>query len=323
MKLPPLTSGGLIPTYCCSSACAHCLYGCHPGRDRTYIDRTTADRCFEVVSRQGCRVMHIGGGEPFLRPDALYQVLESAEDAGIHIEYVETNSSWYHGRDRAASILGEIKARGVDTLLLSISPFHNAHIPFGKVSGLMQACAANGVGVFPWTAAMLPEIEAMEPDTIHSLDEYRERYGEGFVLDAMQRYGVVPGGTALKTLAAMAPKRSLDAVLSDAPPCSRLLSTTHFHVDLYENYVPCLCPGLSIALDDLGTDLDYGRYPLLHVLVETGVRGLLDVAVAEYGFEPAPEGYVHGCELCHTIRASLVQDGGRHLAELQPAAFYD
>jgi len=28
VKLGRLISGGLIPTYCCSSACGHCLYNC-------------------------------------------------------------------------------------------------------------------------------------------------------------------------------------------------------------------------------------------------------------------------------------------------------
>jgi hypothetical protein len=41
MKFKMLSSGGLIPTYCCSSACAHCLYSCRPKLDASYIDRAT------------------------------------------------------------------------------------------------------------------------------------------------------------------------------------------------------------------------------------------------------------------------------------------
>ncbi len=282
-----------------------------------------ADRCFKAVRALGCRVMHIGGGEPFLRPEGLYEVLESAAEAGIHIEYVETNSSWFTGSERVNTILRELKARGVDTLLLSISPFHNAAIPFRKVTGLMQACEANGVGIFPWTAAMLPELQAMDPDTPHSLDEYRERFGNGFVVEAMHRYGVIPGGTALKTLASYMPRHDIDTVLSSPSPCARLLSTTHFHVDLYGNYVPCLCPGLSVDLNDLGQELGEDRYPLLNILVRDGVRGLFDHAVAEHGFEPSPDGYIHPCDLCHAIRTTLAHQDTHHTHELQPLEFYE
>ncbi len=322
MKFPPLQSGGLIPTYCCSSACGHCLYGCHPGQDRTYIDRATADRCFTTVRALGCRVMHIGGGEPFLRPEGLYAVLEAAMAADVHIEYVETNSSWFNGDDRVGRILREVKARGVDTLLISISPFHNSAIPFRKVKGLMQSCRANGIGIFPWTAAMLPEVERMDPDTTHSLDEYRQRFGDSFVLDAMDRYGVIPGGTALKTLEPHLQKRNVEQLLSEGPPCARLMSTTHFHIDLYGNYVPCLCPGLSVRVDDVGRELDDDRYPLLNALMRDGVRGLHELATAEHGFEPSPHGYMLPCDLCHAIRTYLVRDTDIHAHELQPAEFY-
>ena len=40
----------------------------------------------------GCPSVHIGGGEPLLRPDKLQAVLEAASDCGVGIDYVETNS---------------------------------------------------------------------------------------------------------------------------------------------------------------------------------------------------------------------------------------
>ena len=267
--------------------------------------------------------MHIGGGEPFLRPEGLYEVLEAAVEADVCVEYVETNSSWFCASDRTDTILQEIKARGVDTLLLSISPFHNASVPFCKVAGLMRACEVNGVGVFPWTMEMLPEVQSLDPGTTHSLDEYRERFGDRFIPDAMNRYGVVPGGTALKTLAPYMAKRSIEVLLRGPSPCSRLMRTTHFHVDLFGNYVPCLCPGLSIRLEDLADELDADRYPILNALVRDGVRGLLDLAVTEHGFAPSPDGYTLPCELCHIIRAHLALGGAFPSPELQPVEFYE
>jgi hypothetical protein len=36
--------------------------------------------------------VHIGGGEPLLKPDQLGRVLEIADETGIRVDYVETNS---------------------------------------------------------------------------------------------------------------------------------------------------------------------------------------------------------------------------------------
>ena len=106
MKLPPLSSGGIIPTYCCSSACAHCLYGSSPRRDKSYMDRETAAHCFDVVRRLGCRVMHVGGGEPFLRPEGLYEIIEAALPAVVTV-------SSEIGAPRYPSIKGVMTAKRI------------------------------------------------------------------------------------------------------------------------------------------------------------------------------------------------------------------
>ena len=36
----------------------------------------------------GCRSVHIGGGEPLLRPDNLAEILGVAQNVGVLIEYV-------------------------------------------------------------------------------------------------------------------------------------------------------------------------------------------------------------------------------------------
>ena len=64
----------------------------------------------------------------------------------------------------------------------------------------MQACQNNGMQIFPWTMEMLPDLQAMDPESKHSLDEYRERFGDDYVMSALQRYGVIPGGTALTAM---------------------------------------------------------------------------------------------------------------------------
>jgi hypothetical protein len=286
------------------------------------MDRETADRCFQTISALGCRSVHIGGGEPFLNPEGLYQVLESATDAGMHLEYVETNSSWCTSKRRANEILPEIKRRGINTLLLSISPFHNEYIPFKKVRDLMEACEANGIGVFPWTTTMLPDVQTFDTDKRHSLTEYEEHFGNTYVPQAMSRYGVTPGGTALETLAPFMEKHDVGEILADESPCSRMMGTTHFHVDLYDNYVPFQCPGLSIRLDDVAGELSDEDYPIMNALLRDGVRGLYELASEEHGFEASRDGYTMPCDLCTAVRRYLALEKEIESHELRPTEFY-
>jgi MoaA/NifB/PqqE/SkfB family radical SAM enzyme len=128
-----LISGGLITNYVCTSRCRHCLYNAGPHRENKFIDAETAEANLRVVRDLGCYSVHIGGGEPLLRPDKLEQVFDVAAKVGVRIDYVETNSSWYKDPHSARQTLKRLKRHGLKTLLVSISPFHNEFIPFSRV----------------------------------------------------------------------------------------------------------------------------------------------------------------------------------------------
>ena len=106
------------------------MYKSSPRREKTYLDANTAEKIFRKIIFLGCRSVHIGGGEPLLAPPKLYAVLEAAQRVGMGIDYVETNFAWFVDLDQAVDILKSLKASGVSTLLVSISPFHNAFISF-------------------------------------------------------------------------------------------------------------------------------------------------------------------------------------------------
>jgi len=120
-----LRSGGLITNYFCTSNCGHCLYNCSPHWEKRYIDSDTAEKNLRAIRSLGCRSVHIGGGEPLLRPDKLGSVLEVASEVGVSVEYVETNSSWFQDIESAKALLARLRPKGLQTLLVSISPFHN------------------------------------------------------------------------------------------------------------------------------------------------------------------------------------------------------
>lgn len=318
MRVGQLRSGGLMVTCACPSRCRHCLYRCGPQRDKAYLNAEEAARLCRRIRALGCDRVHIGGGEPFVDVPRLLQVLDAARQEQVAVEYVETNAAWFRDAASAAEVMAQLRERGVETLLVSISPMHNEFVPWRRTRGLLQACRAEGMGVFPWVPGFIPDIESFADDVPHALEEYTARFGERYLAQIQARYWLHPGGRALATFAPLS-EPVPTAELADLPPCRELADTSHFHFDLYGNYVPGLCSGLAIAASDVGSALDAEQYPLITRLFSRGIGALLQLAETEHGFVPQPA-YPSKCHLCDDIR--------RHLAsrqvwrELQPAEFY-
>ena len=258
-----------------------------------------------------------------LRPETLAAVLDTAGSMGVSVEYVETNSSWFQDSESAISLLRHLNARGLNTLLVSISPFHTETVPFSKVRGVIEAARHAGVGVFPWISDFMSDLARLDPGKTHTLDEYHAVFGRDYLLKVMQRYWIHMGGRALETFRPLLGRKSYQEIIAESGSCRQELTNTgHFHIDLFDNYIPGLCAGLSIAVEDLGKPITPENYPILSCLYRHGIRGLVELAQNWGGFRPQKEIYLNKCDLCTEVRAFLVQLEYRDSQELNPVAFY-
>ena len=319
-----LISGGLITNYFCTSRCRHCLYNAGPHWERKYIDSATAQANFHIVRSLGCFSVHIGGGEPLLRPDALKKVLDAAARVGVSIDYVETNSSWFKDPDSAIQTLTRLRRHGLRTLLVSISPFHNEFVAFSKVKGVIEASRKAGVEIFPWIPEFIEDLSEFDPHKTHDPLEYQQRFGPDYLVQVLQRYWVHLGGRSLDTFRPFFETKPFDQIIRESSGNCRmeLSETSHFHIDLFGNYIPGLCSGLAISRDDLGKPLTRQKYPIVISLFQHGIRGLVDMAQNKFGFAPAKDGYINKCDVCTEIRTFLVRNNVDASSELQPVEFY-
>ena len=323
-NIQKLNSGGIITNYFCSSHCLHCLYKSGPGWPKSYINPESCENIMRIVHKLGGRSVHIGGGEPLLRPDELIQLFETARRINLSIDYVETNSSWFKDPNTAETTLSKLRNAGMHTLLISISPFHNQSVPFFKVKGVMEACRQTGVQIFPWISDFLQDLSEFDPLKTHSLDEYIAKFGDGYLAGILGRYWIHMGGRALKLFRPVLAIKPLEQIIDEnTDSCAaELTDTSHYHIDLFGNYIPGLCAGLAIAAQDLGRPLTKERYPLLTTLFNDGINGLLRNAQKLFGFTPIQNGYINKCDLCTEIRTFLVKQNFNQSRELNPEEFY-
>jgi hypothetical protein len=321
LKISCLASGGIITNYKCSSNCRHCCYSSSPKWPDDYMAPSMADEIFSILKGFGCYSVHIGGGEPLLKPEKILDVLKAARKNNINIEYIETNASWYRDEESAKAVLKELKAHGVHTLLISIDPYHNEYIPFWKVKALFQACSKVKMNVFPWQIEFWDELDAMDDRIVHSLDEYMRLFGQDYPLKVLSRYGINLKGRALETYKPMMRKQPFKRILEESGPCKLLSGIHHFHVDLYGSFIPQSCPGFSIPLKELANGADPGKYRIIYSLESVGIGGLTELAKKEYGFMPKAE-YAGKCDLCYDIRNYLVLELGLDLPDLKPKGHY-
>jgi hypothetical protein len=278
--------------------------------------------CLLKMRALGCNSFHIGGGEPFLKPDSLSQVLQIAGKLKMYVEYVETNSSWFHNSDAAIKLLRELGSKGLETCLISISPFHNEFIPFYKVKGVIDACYRTGVKIFPWIYEFYDYVNSFDDRSAHQLSEYRQKFGDEYISSAAWHYHLSIRGRALNLLRPWQIKFSAGEIVeASRGGCRELADTGHFHMDLFSNYVPGLCAGLSIQVEDLGKQLDPQKYNFLTALFAEGIGKLFNIAQDEYGFTPRPE-YTSKCDLCTDIRSFLVTQKSIDTPDLQPLEHY-
>ncbi|MBN2007712.1 radical SAM protein [candidate division KSB1 bacterium] len=323
IAIQQLQSGGLITNYYCSSTCAHCLYRCSPAWPKDFITSDAARKAMATIQQLGCSAIHIGGGEPLLNIDGLIEALHVAREMDMDIDYVETNASWFRDPIRGRDTLVRLRNAGLSTLLISISPFHNEHIPFIRTRGLIEACQDVGIGVFPWISNFIGDLQQFDETVPHDLSAYQHHFGEDYLENLPNRYWISKGGRALETFAPFQRRIPLDELLTlEQSGCSELMVTSHFHIDLYGNYVPGLCSGISIRQNDLGTQLIDADYPLINLLYHSGISGLLSYAEKDFSFVPAQEAYGIKCKLCYEIRRFLVIKKGWKSHELQPEGHY-
>ena len=315
MKTGTLSHAGVMVNYECNAACRHCLYSCSPTRRPGYVSKENSKEICSLLRKGGCRSVHIGGGEPFLDFEGLLQMARDLKEAGIKLEYTETNAFWLEelSDEEVTAKLKLLKKEAADCYCISIDPFHAEYIPYGLPLRLAKLCSIAGVNYFLWRGEYISMLSALDPEKTHSRNEIESKISKSYIFDTAESYGIGYGGRAINIERERgAAAKTIDAFAAEKSPCHNLLSTGHFHVDLDCYFIPPRCTGIKIPLKEAIDGIPEGKYPVFEALYKGGCSALLDIALKE-GFIPGKSTYPSKCSLCFSIRHYLSE---KNYAEL-------
>lgn len=323
--IPQLISGGVMLSYHCSNSCAHCLYRCSPKRPNDWMSLEMAERVFTALSQErGLGPIHLAGGEATLRFELLVDIVKLAIDMNIPLTYLETNASWCGDRAETERKLEKLRDAGLPAVLVSASMFHNEFIPFFKTSNCVEVSQKvfGPENVIVWLPHLYQILSQIPDDhKTHSLEEFCRFAGlEEWSPQLPGLYHVIPGGRVPEAL-----RKCYSPQLAKAyrgVKCRPDLSSTkHFHIDVYGNLFTGLCAGIAPGnIDDLHPKITQEDFPIFYTLCNRGPFGLMELAIADFGFEPNKE-YISKCDLCYSVRKHLNKNGD--FKELQPSDYYE
>ena len=300
-----MNHAGIMPNYECTAACRHCLYACSPERAGGYMSEQVMHEVCGILNDCGCRSVHIGGGEPFLNFDGLLKLLRIANQYGIRIDYIETNASWVGDEALVKRRLKELRAAGADTFCISVDPYHVEYVPLSKPLRLAKICAEYDFNYFLWQERFLSVMQNLDREIPFSRAALEKIIGKNYVYDIARAYGLHMGGRAINIEHEyILPKQ----IVLTKTPCSGLLSGNHFHVDMYNRFIPPGCTGIAIELKDAAYGLPPGKYPVFEALLNRGISGLYEYAIAK-NYIPDENGYTSACAMCFHIRKWLSELG--------------
>ncbi len=330
LRPSPPEFAGLILTYRCTCACRHCLYACSPRWERWVEASVLRDSVAALAALPRPPSVHLAGGEAFLDPDRLLEAVGVVVEAGLEIDFIETNGAWYDDQDEAADLLRRLADAGASRLLVSATPFHAESVAPRKVVELLQL--AQGVlgedNAWPWTPSLLQQLLAIDPMGTVSYRRYLEQAGvESARWALLSGFPMTLAGRAAHRLGPLVPNRPASTLVGQGNCRDALLHTGHLHGDPEGNAIPGYCSGFSLGdvrqqASIAAAGLPAADYPVTARLVEEGLAGLLAHAEQEAGFVPDPAGYRGACHLCQVIRGHLLSRGVGE-RELRPRRFYE
>ena len=121
----------------CNLSCPHC----NDLKSRERLPESAAVNFLRECKKIGIKKAGFTGGEPFLEPDFLYEVISSSVRYGFKFDRIMTNGVWYKDKSHLLSVLSGLSASGYDgDICVSVDAFHRQSLK--KLSTFINAAVS-------------------------------------------------------------------------------------------------------------------------------------------------------------------------------------
>jgi MoaA/NifB/PqqE/SkfB family radical SAM enzyme len=156
--------------YWCNFECKHCSVGSSP-KTIMPMPREILEKAFAGLAQvPTAQVVVFTGGEPTLRMEMLEEGIRMTKERGL-LARVVTNGWWASSPEKAAEVVGRLRAAGLDEMNTSYDDFHAPFMKFSRIVNLVRASLAAGLQIGMGVI--------LDNDATFDASEVRRRLAEG------------------------------------------------------------------------------------------------------------------------------------------------
>ncbi|MBD3191909.1 MAG: radical SAM protein [Candidatus Heimdallarchaeota archaeon] len=300
----------LLLSFKCPAKCRHCSYQAGPNRQKVMKPWQANAYLEELTQTYSLEGLTIHGGEPFLFFKEVMQILQKAKGLAIPKRGIITNGFWADSTENAQRRLLQLKEAGLKDITISADAFHKEFIAIERVQRAVLTSIKVGIEhiwVDSYFLGGVTEENKYNRQTKELLSQLEDLANHSAV--EFNRYPV-----SFKGRAADLAKLLDSSSEIPAGPCplpfwisGDLRNPGTIEIDPYGNVT--LCPGICIgntnkeSLLTILNNYDCSKHPILAFIVETGPKGLLELA-KEKGYKQT-HSFMDECHLCYSLRKFL------------------
>jgi MoaA/NifB/PqqE/SkfB family radical SAM enzyme len=306
--IPEINRIEFAVTYACSSKCRHCSVGTVKPSGAIKGD-VAAKVIKDITNHYKVNSVMTFGGEPLLYPDTVCSIHKTASECGIPERQVITNGYLSKKESRLTETAGRLIESGVNNIMLSVDTFHSEFVPLKLQYAFAKALCDRDFKHLKLHPAWVVNRE--------SRNQYNDRseecldYFADLKLPVSGGNNIFPSGNAKLYLSEFYPKSEIDIEFrcGQAKYTSRLDEVKGISINPNGDVIICAFPIGNIYKNnilDLIADYDPYQNPVMSVLAQKGIRGLLALA-KEQGVAVEVSDYYSPCDVCRDISQKLIK----------------
>ena len=136
-----------LVTYACTGRCKHCSEGDHASCGERIDPQIAAESVRRIASEYDIKTVMAFGGEPLLYTDAVYAIMNAANELKVSKRQIITNGYFSKSAEKIREVAERLFGCGVNDLLLSVDAFHQETIPLETVKLFAEEAKKCGIPV--------------------------------------------------------------------------------------------------------------------------------------------------------------------------------